>query len=194
VDKNSQIVEFLKLKQSFIYSNCLKINYLFIKEVFGTVISYPLSEITIKLNIMKNLFLGAFMLAFTAVASAQTTNATQTTTPATTQQAPANTAQPVQNNAAQPAAAATTTQQPATMAEPATATASASQEDYSKIQQSQIAPAVLKTAVAKYKDYSLVEALIAQDGSNYKLVLTKDGKDVAAYYKSNGEFIKEETV
>jgi hypothetical protein len=162
--------------------------------VFGTVISYTLSEITIKLNIMKNLFLGAFMLAFTAAASAQTTNATQTTTPAATQQAPANTATPVQNNAAQPAAAATTTQRPATMADPATATASASQEDYSKIQQSQIAPAVLKTAVAKYKDYSLVEALIAQDGSNYKLVLTKDGKDVTAYYKSNGEFIKEETV
>ena len=132
---------------------------------------------------MKNLFIGAFMLAFTAVATAQTdNNATQTTTPATTTQqattAPAQTA--TQTNA--------TTAQPATAA---TATAAADQGDFKKIEQSQIAPAVLKTAVAKYKDYALVEALIAQDGSNYKLVLTKDGKDVAAYYKNNGEFIKE---
>jgi len=137
---------------------------------------------------MKNLFLGAFMLAFTAVATAQTDKATQTTTPATTtQQAQVTTADPAATT--QPAATATTA-----TTQPATATAQADQGDYNKIQQSQIAPAVLKTAVAKYKDYSLVEALIAEDGSNYKLVLTKDGKDVAAYYKSNGEFIKEETV
>ena len=149
---------------------------------------------------MKNLFLGAFMLAFTAVATAQTDKATQTTTPATTtQQTTTTTAQPATTATAQPGVTATTTQTDATAtAQPAaattTATAAADQGDYNKIQQSQIAPAVLKTAVAKYKDYALVEALIAEDGSNYKLVLTKDGKDVAAYYKSNGEFIKEETV
>ena len=150
---------------------------------------------------MKNLFLGAFMLAFTAVATAQTDNkATQTTSPATTtQQATTTTAQPA--TTMQPGVTTTTTQaQPdaTATAQPAaaatTTTAAADQGDYNKIQQSQIAPAVLKTAVAKYKDYALVEALIAEDGSNYKLVLTKDGKDVAAYYKSNGEFIKEETV
>jgi len=145
---------------------------------------------------MKNLFLGAFMLAFTAVATAQTDNkATQTATPATTtQQATTTTAPtgtPTQTTAVQPGMTTTTTE-PASM--DAAATASSDKGDYSKIQQSQIAPAVLKTAVAKYKDYALVEALIAEDGSNYKLVLTKDGKDVAAYYKSNGEFIKEETV
>ena len=75
-----------------------------------------------------------------------------------------------------------------------TTTASAQVEDYKKVDQSQIAPVVLKEAVAKYKDYSLVEALAASDGSGYKFVLTKDGKDIAAYFKSNGEFIKEETV
>jgi hypothetical protein len=79
---------------------------------------------------------------------------------------------------------------------PATdATMVAGQEkEYIKVSQSQIAPAVLKEAVTKYKDYSLVEALVAKDGSDYKLVLTKDGKDVAAFYSSTGEFIKEETV
>ena len=145
---------------------------------------------------MKNLFLGAFMLAFTAVATAQTDKTAQTTTPATTTQQPATTtAQPAATTTAQPGVTATTTQATAQPAAATTsATAAADQGDYNKIQQSQIAPAVLKTAVAKYKDYSLVEALIAEDGSNYKLVLTKDGKDVAAYYKSNGEFIKEETV
>ncbi|RWW99942.1 hypothetical protein [Flavobacterium cerinum] len=74
-------------------------------------------------------------------------------------------------------------------------TASVDQEkEYKKIEQSQIAPDVLKQAVAKYKDYSLVEALASTDGTEYKLVLTKDGKDVTALYKSNGEFIKEVTV
>jgi hypothetical protein len=75
-----------------------------------------------------------------------------------------------------------------------TATSSATQEqdkEYKKIEQSQIAPDVLKPAVAKYQDYSLVEAFVAEDGTEYKLVLTKDGKDVAAFFKSNGEFIKE---
>lgn len=147
---------------------------------------------------MKNLFLGAFMLAFTAVATAQTEKATQTTMPATTTQeaTTTTTAQPATTTTAQPGVTATSTQTETTATtQPATtAAAAADQGDYNKIQQSQIAPAVLKTAVAKYKDYSLVEALIAEDGSNYKLVLTKDGKDVAAYYKSNGEFIKEETV
>lgn len=67
------------------------------------------------------------------------------------------------------------------------------QTDYKPVKQAEIAPEVLKQAVAKYRDYSLVEALLATDKSNYKLVLTKDGKDVAVYYKPNGEFIKEET-
>ncbi|MXN91273.1 hypothetical protein GR160_08530 [Flavobacterium sp. Sd200] len=146
---------------------------------------------------MKNLFIGAFMLAFTAVATAQTDNTTQTTNPATPQQTTTTTpatAQPdatMQQPAATPAQQATAQPATTTPAQPATATAAVS-EDYNKISQSQIAPAVLKEAVAKYKDYSLVQALVAEDGSNYKLVLTKDGKDVAAYYKKTGEFIREE--
>ena len=123
------------------------------------------------------------MLAFTAVATAQTEPTTNTTTqPATTTTQPATTTTP---------AATAATQQTAT-SQPATATAQT--DDYNKIQQAEIAPAVLKEAVSKYKDYALVEALIAEDGSTYKLVLTKDGKDVAAFYKTTGEFIKEETV
>lgn len=110
---------------------------------------------------MKNLFLTAALVLGLA-ATAQTETTTQTLTPAT----PA----PVQ----------------------VTATASADQEkEYAKIKQDEIAPEVLKQAVAKYDGYELVQALKAQDGSDYKLVLTKDGKDIAAYFKSNGEFIKE---
>lgn len=82
---------------------------------------------------------------------------------------------------------ATTTNAPAVQV-----TAPANQEkEYTKVQQSEIAPAVLKQAVAKYQGYELRQALKAQDGTDYKLVLTKDGKDVAAYFKSTGEFIKE---
>jgi len=74
----------------------------------------------------------------------------------------------------------------------ATAQAGSNQEkDYAKVAQSEIAPEVLKQAIEKYRGYALVEALKASDGSDYKLVLTKDGKDIAAYYKANGEFIKE---
>lgn len=76
---------------------------------------------------------------------------------------------------------------------PATTQVIANKDGYQPVKQSEIAPEVLKQAVAKYKDYALVEALVASDKSNYKLVLTKDGKDVAVYYKPSGEFIKEET-
>ncbi|PZR23779.1 MAG: hypothetical protein DI539_02060 [Flavobacterium psychrophilum] len=111
---------------------------------------------------MKNLFLAAALVLGLA-ASAQTETTTQTTTPVTTT----------------PAASAQVTPSPD------------QEKEYAKVTQSEIAPAVLKEAVAKYKGYQLVEALKAQDGSDFKLVLTKDGKDIAAYYKANGEFIKE---
>lgn len=129
---------------------------------------------------MKKLILGAaFMLAFAGTAIAQTDNKVQTTTPDATT-VPANTAE-----AAMPA-----TQTPD--ANTATVAAASDQDkDFAKVEQSAIAPAVLKEAVAKYTDYALVEALAATDGSEYKLVLTKDGKDIAAYYKANGEFIRE---
>jgi hypothetical protein len=158
---------------------------------------------------MKKLILGAaFLLAFAGTAIAQTDNKTQSTTTTT---APAATPAPTSgitvggtpaSVGGTPAtvgtpAATTTTTAPATTTtataqqEPATATDG---KEYNKVTQNQIAAAVLKKAVAKYKDYALVEALAAADGSDYKLVLTKDGKDIAAYYKPNGDFIKEETV
>lgn len=84
----------------------------------------------------------------------------------------------------------TTATTPATAAQ-VTPVTTDQEKEYTKVQQSEIAPAVLKEAVGKYKGYQLVEALKASDGSDYKLVLTKDGKDVAAYFKSTGEFIKE---
>ena len=95
------------------------------------------------------------------------------------------------------AATAQTEQTPTNPTTPVTAEVTPADEqdkEYKKIAQAEIAPDVLKPAVAKYKGYALVEALMATDGSEYKLVLTKDGKDIAAFFKSNGEFIKEETV
>lgn len=120
---------------------------------------------------MKNLFIAAaFMLAFATTATAQ--EQTTTTAPTTTTTVPAT--------AATPTPAATATQ------------ATASQEkEFNTVTQAQIPAAVIKPAVAKYEGYSLVEALVAADKSEYKLVLTKDGKDLTAYFKSNGEFIKE---
>lgn len=110
---------------------------------------------------MKNLFLAAALVLGLAATAQTDTTKPTTTTPATGTVAPAT-------------------------------NVSADQEkEYAKVAQSEIAPEVLKQAVAKYKGYSLVEALKSEDGSDYKLVLTKDGKDIAAYFKSNGEFIKE---
>lgn len=115
---------------------------------------------------MKNLFLAAaLVLGLAATAQTDTTKPT-TTNPATETVTPAQ-------------------------ATPAANVSADQEKEYAKVAQSEIAPEVLKQAVAKYKGYSLVEALKAEDGSDYKLVLTKDGKDIAAYFKSNGEFIKE---
>lgn len=67
------------------------------------------------------------------------------------------------------------------------------EKEYKKVDQGAITQEVLKSAVAKYQGYELVNAYMAADGSDYKFELTKDGKEVTAYFKSNGEFIKEET-
>lgn len=147
---------------------------------------------------MKKLILGAaFMLAFAGTAVAQTDNNVQTQTqqPAVTSPVPTTPASSATSQ--QPASTdmQATPQQPVATTAPATTTeAVADGKEYNKVSQTQIAPAVLKKAVAKYKDYALVEALAAADGTEYKLVLTKDGQDVAAYYKANGDFIREETV
>lgn len=156
---------------------------------------------------MKKLILGAAMaMAFTTTALAQTDNKTQTSTPASTTESSATTpttaagsgimmgGTPVSTGGAEVPATTTTTTTTTATAATQQPQPTADGKEYNKVTQNQIAPAVLKKAVAKYKDYSLVEALAATDGTQYKLVLTKDGKDIAAYYKPNGDFIKEETV
>mgnify|MGYP001762556138 FL=1 len=110
---------------------------------------------------MKKLILSAaFVMAFATTALAQTDNKVQTTSPAaqpattTTVTTPAT-----QDPAAMPGTATTTATPVATAATPATATAqqqpATDGKEYNKVTQNQIAPAVLKKAVAKYKDYAL---------------------------------------
>jgi uncharacterized lipoprotein YajG len=135
-------------------------------DYIGTVISYVMVLNIKNIHTMKNLFIAAALLLTFATATAQEQ------TPVT---APASSAA-----TAQPAAAATQS-------------ASDQDKQYNKVTQAQIPADVIKPAVAKYEGYALVEALVASDNSEYKLVLTKDGKDVTAYFKSNGEFIKEVT-
>ena len=65
------------------------------------------------------------------------------------------------------------------------------QKEYKKIETSQVPADVLKQASSKYSGFALTEAHVSEDGE-YKLVLAKDGKSVKAYFKSTGEFIKEE--
>lgn len=146
---------------------------------------------------MKKLILGAaFVLAFVGTAIAQTDSTkVQTTTPAATSQ-PAVTQQPTTASPAATTGSTAVTTAPQTTATPAQTgvVTDASGKEFTKVTQNQIAPAVLKKAVVKYEGYALRQALAAIDGSEYKLVLTKNGKDVAAYYKANGEFIREETV
>lgn len=114
-----------------------------------------------KEDIMKNLFLAAALVL--GLAATAQTETTQTTQPQTTTTATAQ----------------------------ATQVPSEQEKEYAKVKQDEIAPVVLKQAIEKYRGFELVEALKAQDGTDYKFVLTKDGKNIAAYFKSNGEFIKE---
>ncbi|MUV03873.1 hypothetical protein GN157_09145 [Flavobacterium rakeshii] len=86
-----------------------------------------------------------------------------------------------------------TTVNPTTNINECTAVANHQEKEYKVIEQGDIAPEVLKSAVDKYGGYSLVNAYVAADGTDYKFILTKDGKDLTAYFKNDGEFIKEET-
>lgn len=65
------------------------------------------------------------------------------------------------------------------------------EKEYKKIETSQVPAEVLKQAGTKYAGYALTEAHVAGDGE-YKLVLSKDGKSLKAYFKGTGEFVKEE--
>ncbi|PZR18845.1 MAG: hypothetical protein DI539_16175 [Flavobacterium psychrophilum] len=60
-----------------------------------------------------------------------------------------------------------------------------------KVETNQIPSQVLKQASIRYSGFALEEAFITGKG-DYKLVLKKNDKALNAYYKSTGEFIREE--
>lgn len=65
------------------------------------------------------------------------------------------------------------------------------EKEYKKIETTQVPADILKNASTRYTGFALDEAYASQDGE-YKLILSKDGKIVKAYFKNTGEFIKEE--
>ena len=65
------------------------------------------------------------------------------------------------------------------------------EKEYSKLASTQVPADILKTASSRYSGYALNEAYVSED-KEYKLVLSKSGKLLKAYFKSTGEFIKEE--
>ena len=65
------------------------------------------------------------------------------------------------------------------------------EKEYNKLESTQVPADILKTASSRYSGYALNEAYVSED-KEYKLVLSKSGKSLRAYFKSTGEFIKEE--
>jgi hypothetical protein len=65
------------------------------------------------------------------------------------------------------------------------------EKEYKKVETNEVPANILKNASTRYSGYALNEAYVSEDGE-YKLVVSKDRKTVKAYYKSTGEFIKEE--
>lgn len=65
------------------------------------------------------------------------------------------------------------------------------EREYKKVETNEVPSNILKNASTRYSGYALNEAYASQDGE-YKLVVSKDAKTIKAYYKSTGEFIKEE--
>ncbi|MHA3787403.1 hypothetical protein ACX0HA_04270 [Flavobacterium hauense] len=65
------------------------------------------------------------------------------------------------------------------------------EKQYKKVEVSQVPAEILKQASVKYSGYALNEVFVYEN-LEYKLVLSKNNKAVNAYYKSTGEFIKEE--
>lgn len=60
-----------------------------------------------------------------------------------------------------------------------------------KIEANQIPSQVLKQASIRYSGFSLNEVFVSEN-NEYKLVLKKNDKVINAYYKSTGDFIREE--
>ena len=65
------------------------------------------------------------------------------------------------------------------------------EKEYTKVEASKISPQVLKELEMKYDGYAITEAFQAKDGE-YKIALSKGSTRLTVYYKSNGEFVKEQ--
>ena len=66
------------------------------------------------------------------------------------------------------------------------------EKEYKKIENTNVPIDVLRQASFKYTGFTLNKAYSSGEGE-YKLMLKKQNKFVNAVFKSNGEFIKEET-
>jgi hypothetical protein len=66
------------------------------------------------------------------------------------------------------------------------------EKEYNKVDATAVPASILKEISDKYAGYIISEAYAAEDGSDYKIVLTKDTNAVTVYYTAAGEFVKEE--
>ncbi|WP_294823726.1 hypothetical protein [uncultured Flavobacterium sp.] len=63
--------------------------------------------------------------------------------------------------------------------------------DFRKIDITAVPAGILKSVTHRYEGYSLSEAWICEE-DGFKLALLKDRKHILSFYKSTGEFIKDE--
>lgn len=63
---------------------------------------------------------------------------------------------------------------------------------YKQIEPTAVPAAILKEITEKYPGYVVKEAYAAEDGSEYKIVITKGVDTENVYYTAAGEFVKEE--
>jgi len=68
----------------------------------------------------------------------------------------------------------------------------AQEKEYKKIEATAIPSTISKEIKDKYEGYTIAEAYSAADGSDYKLVVSKDTNALTVWYTAAGEFIKEE--
>lgn len=63
---------------------------------------------------------------------------------------------------------------------------------YKKIETTAVPMPVLKEISDKYPGYIVSQAYAAEDGSDFRIVVTKDTDTQTVYYTASGEFVKEE--
>jgi hypothetical protein len=80
----------------------------------------------------------------------------------------------------------------ATQLEPVKPTIGLQEKAYKKIETTAVPMPVLKEISDKYPGYVVSEAYAAEDGSDFRLVVTKDTNSQTVYYTASGEFVKEE--